>query len=307
MYGWGGWPEYVPVAERKARAAKKIAGLKKQNKDINPVVIEGKNIASTFWGKAWCKNMESYSDYENRLPRGRSCVRQGSVIDLKIGQGKIEALVDGSSVYKINITIKPVPDKKWKDIVKSCSGQIDSLIELLQGKFSKGVMEIITHKEQGLFPHPSEINLKCSCPDWADMCKHLAATMYAIGARLDSQPQDLFTLRHVDHGELITVAETADKLTAQKPSDKILKNTDLSALFGIDIQELPSQAESLKKIKKADKLKKSSKVNIKNPTQAKVSSVKKSKTIKKIIEKKSKNPDILMASKLKNWSKTKTK
>ena len=173
-----------------------------------PIVLEGRSIANTFWGKAWCKNLESYSDYSNRLPRGRTYVRNGSVIDLKMAAGEITALVSGSSIYKVKIAIAKVVANKWNKIVDECAGKIDSLIELLQGKFSKAVMEIITDPKKGLFPDPKEIKLSCSCPDWADMCKHVAAVLYGVGARLDNRPEELFMLRQADHIELIAKAGT---------------------------------------------------------------------------------------------------
>jgi len=207
--GWEsswGYPPYVKVAERKKQAARKIAQLKKKGHAIEPIVVEGRTIATTFWGKAWCKHLEKYSDYENRLPRGRTYVRNGSVIDLKLNPGTIKALVSGSSIYTVEITIDPFSPSKWEALIKECSGKIDSLIELLQGTFSKGVMEVIMHAEKGLFPHSHEIKLKCSCYDWTDMCKHAAAALYGIGAHLDDRPEDLFLLRQVDHTALLTQA-----------------------------------------------------------------------------------------------------
>lgn len=244
--GWyGGWPKYIPVAKRKQQAAKEITKLKKKGKEINPVVLTGRIIANTFWGKAWCNNLESYSDFENRLPRGRTYVRNGSVLDLAITKGEISALVNGSSLYKVNITISPLAASKWQDIIKECAGKIDSLIELLRGKFSKSVMDIITRQNTGLFPHPKEIELSCSCPDYADMCKHIAAALYGVGARLDESPEQLFILRHVDHGELISATETVHKLTQPKlkPDKKTIKDADLSSLFGIDMDEKPVAAK----------------------------------------------------------------
>lgn len=182
--------------------------------------------------------MESYSDFDNRLPRGRSYVRNGSVIDLKVKEGEINALVQGSSLYKVKITINPITKNKWNTIVKECSGKIDSLIELLQGKFSKGVMEIITNAKTGLFPHPNDIKLNCSCPDWADMCKHVAAVLYGIGARLDNQPEELFILRQANHVELISRAGTQSFVkTRVDHGDQILDENELSSLFGIEFED----------------------------------------------------------------------
>jgi len=234
------YPPYVPVAERRKKAAKKVAALIKKGQFVNPVIIEGRSIAKTFWGKAWCQHLESYCDYENRLPRGRTYVRNGSVIDLKLHAGEIRALVSGSEIYKVTVKIDPLPKNKWQDLVKECAGKIDSLIELLQGKFSKGVMEIVTHKDKGLFPDLKDIKLECSCYDWADMCKHVAAVLYGIGAHLDESPQALFLLREVDHTDLLTQAGSHD--FSQSSSDQDAKTLigDLSSLFGIDIEgELP--------------------------------------------------------------------
>ena len=240
----GGWAPYVPVSERKRQAAKKIAALQKKGKSISPISIEGRTIARTFWGKAWCDNLEAYSDYENRLPRGRTYVRNGSVIDLQIGKGEIAALVSGSSVYTVKVAIRPIEGARWKALIETCSGQIDSLVELLQGKFARGVMEVITCKERGLFPSPKQISMECSCPDGAIMCKHVAAVLYGVGARLDEKPELFFQLRNVDHSELITAAGAATGVRRATKTDKALESTDLSALFGIeleaDVQSQPS-------------------------------------------------------------------
>src|SRR4051812_24365549 len=183
-YGYGGWAPYVPVAERRRKAEREMERLRKKGHPIAPVTIEGRTIARTFWGKAWCDNLESYSDYENRLPRGRTYVRNGSVVDLQIEPGKVRALVSGSEIYEVSIDIDPLPARQWAAIKSRCAGQIGSLVELLQGKLSKGVIEIVTDHDGGLFPRPREIHMSCSCPDWAGMCKHIAAVLYGVGARL---------------------------------------------------------------------------------------------------------------------------
>jgi len=213
-----------------------MARLKKQGRTVSPVIIEGRAIVNTFWGKAWCENLERYSDFENRLPRGRTYVRNGSVIDLQIAPGEIKALVSGSEIYKVKVRVAPVAKARWESICKDCAGAIDSLIELLQGRFSKGVMERVCRQKTGLFPSPDEIQLSCSCPDWADMCKHVAAVLYGIGARLDQQPDLLFRLHDVDEKELIAGAGQALPLAKKAPAAKrVLGGEDLSALFGLDM------------------------------------------------------------------------
>ena len=232
------WGDYVSVAERRRRAEAKIAGLRKKGRSIAPVKIEGRKIATTFWGQSWCANLERYSDYASRLPRGRSYVCNGLVIDLQIAKGKVTALVSGTDLYDVEITIAPVATKRWKNICRECSGTIDSLVELLQGRLAKGVMDRVCREGDGLFPQPSEITLSCSCPDWADMCKHVAGALYGIGARLDSEPRLLFELRGVDESELVAGAgQAAGRLHSAPTTAKVLADDDVAALFGLEMTE----------------------------------------------------------------------
>src|ERR1700737_4274326 len=205
---------YVPVAEKRRQAERKLAKLKKQGRSVAPVRIEGRIITKSFWGKSWCVNLERYSDYENRLPRGRVLFRSGSVIDLHIAKGEISAMVAGSELYQIKIAIAPVTRARWKSICRDWAGTVDSLVELLQGRLAKSVMDRVCREGDGLFPAPGEIKLSCSCPDWAGMCKHVAAVLYGVGARLDQTPQLLFVLRGVDENELL--AGTGPSLSLEK-------------------------------------------------------------------------------------------
>lgn len=244
-YDWG-WRPYVPVGERQRKAAREIERLKKKGHPVSPVVIEGRTIAKTFWGQAWCDNLERYSDYANRLPRGRTYVRNGSVVDLQIGSGEVQALVSGSDIYKVAVKVTPVSKARWRSICADCAGAIDSLVELLQGRFSKGVMERLCREGAGLFPSPDDIQLSCSCPDWAGMCKHVAAVLYGIGARLDHQPELLFKLHKVDEKELIAKAGHGLPLGGKAPAaEKTLGSEDLSAIFGLEIAQTPGRAASL--------------------------------------------------------------
>ena len=230
------WHPYVPVAEKRRLAQVKLAKLRKQGQFLASVTIEGRKIAKSFWGQSWCTNLERYSDYAYRLPRGRSYARNGFVIDLQIAKGTITARVSGSDLYNVKIAIAPVGAANWKAICRDCSGTIDSLVELLQGHLAKGVMDRVCREGDGLFPSPSEIKLSCSCPDWADMCKHVAAALYGIGARLDDQPQLLFVLRGVDEHELLASAGRDVSLTTAAPS-KVLDGGDVAALFGLEMAE----------------------------------------------------------------------
>src|SRR5438309_2147841 len=218
--------------------------LRKKGCPVSPVTIAGRTIAETFWGKAWCTNLEGYSDYANRLPRGRTYVRNGSVVHLKVGKGRIEALVSGSEIYEIRIDIGTLPQQSWRTLKAQSAGKIGTLVELLQGKLSKAVMELVTARDQGLFPKPKEIAMRCSCPDGARMCKHLAAVMYGVGNRLDSSPELLFVLRGVDHLELIEQAIPAPKMGAKSGAPTIAA-ADLGAIFDIEIgDEAVTEAES---------------------------------------------------------------
>jgi len=233
-----GWQPYVPVAEKRRRAEQKVAKLKKKGQSIEPVKIEGRTIAKSFWGQSWCTNLERYSDFENRLPRGRTYVRNGSVVNLQITKGEVAAMVAGSELYKVRITIAPVTRAGWKSICRDCAGTVDSLVELLQGRLAKGVMDRVCRKGDGLFPSPQEIKLSCSCPDWADMCKHVAAALYGVGARLDKKPELLFVLRGVDENELLAAAGQDVALNKAAPAaGKVLDDGDVAALFGLELAE----------------------------------------------------------------------
>jgi uncharacterized Zn finger protein len=235
MYDFG-WRPYVSVGERRRKAEREMQKLRKKGHPVSPVAITGRTIARTFWGKAWCDNLERYSDFSNRLPRGRTYVRNGSVLDLQIAPGEVKALVSGSSIYTVAVKVAAVPKARWASICADCAGAIDSLVELLQGRFSKGVMERICQQTTGLFPAPAEIQFSCSCPDWASMCKHVAAVLYGIGARLDGQPECLFTLRKVDEKALIAGAGRGLPLSRKGPAaDRVLAADGLSELFGLEL------------------------------------------------------------------------
>ena len=267
------WKPYVPVAMRRQQAALCVKKLAKKGLAVEPVIVEGRTIARTFWGKSWCENLERYSDYESRLPRGRTYVRNGSVVDLKIARGEIAAMVSGSEVYTVRIAIEPASPSAWKALCEDCAGSIDSLVELLRGRFSKGVMERVCLPGKGLFPTPKEIKLSCSCPDWADMCKHVAAVLYGVGARLDASPELLFILRGVDRTEL--VAKAGEGLSAAKKpitSKRVMARGDLGALFGVEMAETDGHADASPKAH-AKKGQRKGKACAKTPAKAEVAAL----------------------------------
>lgn len=250
MAFYNGYPEYVSVSEKKRKAAAAVAKLKQKNAKVWPVVITGRAIAATWWGKAWCTNLESYADYSNRIDRGRSYVRHGSVLDLQIVGGKVEALVQGSSSrpYKVEIVVGPLSDSVWQGIVKACAGKINSLQELAGGKFPSGLSEVFTTKGKGLFPAPKEIDFSCSCPDYVVMCKHVAAVLYGIGARFDHDSSLFFQLRNVKMDELISASLTAQSQEmlgkAGRRSRRVAEDADLGSTFGIELDTGISEGDS---------------------------------------------------------------
>jgi uncharacterized Zn finger protein len=248
--GYSDFPAYVSVGEKRAKAEKSLAKLKKKNPSVKPVIIEGTAISSSWWGKSWNKNLEGYADYSNRIGRGRSYVRTGAVLDLQILPGEVTALVQGSRArpYSVTIEITEIAPATWKNLKKACAGKLDSLPGLLAGKFPKALGELFTERGKGLFPSPREIRFSCTCPDHAFMCKHVAAALYGVSARLDTEPGLFFTLRKVKIEDLVseTVQSKSRELLkkAKKKSSRVMEDSDLSAIFGIQLDEGPGFAPS---------------------------------------------------------------
>jgi len=237
-----GYPRYVSVGEKRAKARRKLEQLKKKHPGIRPVVIESNTLVRTWWGKAWNSNLTKYADYSNRVGRGRSYVRHGAVVDLQISPGQVKALVQGSrqSPYTVTMQIKPISKTIWTEIRAACEGQLASLQELLEGRFPKSLAELFTAKGSGLFPSPKEIEFKCSCPDWAYMCKHVAAVLYGVGTRLDEDPSLFFVLRKMKMDDLITqaVRDKSERLLrqAKNKTSRVIDDADLGDVFGIDLE-----------------------------------------------------------------------
>jgi uncharacterized Zn finger protein len=243
------WKPYVPVAKRRERAARLVAILELKGETLSPVTAARGSIAKTYWGKAWCQNLERYSDYSSRLPRGRTYLRNGSVIDLKIQAGEVIAQVMGSSLYRIQVKVSAVPSTHWQSLARDCAQSIDSWVELLQGQLSTAVMERIARPGAGLFPSPREITFSCSCPDAAAMCKHVAATLYGIGARLDAEPELLFRLRKVDSKELVArVGEGGLPIQQRPAASRILDSSKLADVFGLDLAPLEVKTPAAGKV-----------------------------------------------------------
>jgi uncharacterized Zn finger protein len=242
-YGYDGYfPPYVSVAEKKALGARELAKLlKKSKRTAEPVLLTSgrRHVATTFWGKAWCENLERYADFANRLARGRTYVRNGSVLDLSIGEGSVDAFVAGSELYTVKIGITPLAKARWRRVVSRSTGRIGSLVGLLRGELSADVLSVLCDAKEGLFPEPREISLDCSCPDSAEVCKHIAAVLYGVGSRLDRKPELFFVLRQVDQGELISSATSGAVSRSRRGAAKRLTTDKLAGVFGIDIVDEP--------------------------------------------------------------------
>jgi uncharacterized Zn finger protein len=278
-YGYYEWAPYVSVATKLAKAKRFVT--KKLGSKANPVSTSSLKIAKTFWGVAWCENLESYSDYDNRMPRGKTYIRNGSVVHLEIKTGKIFAYVAGSETYTIEIKIAPLSKDKWNKIKKKCSGEIGSVVELLQGKLSKNVLSIVTDKKDGLFPKPNEISFDCSCPDFASMCKHVAATLYGVGVMLDTEPELFFKLRGVDYLDLI---DSSVNIMTDGKDDHTLDEESLESIFGVELSDSLDKTSTNKKDKIVTKNKTTTKSKAKTKSPEKSRSKVSKKTIASTID-----------------------
>jgi uncharacterized Zn finger protein len=229
------FPEYVSAEERRRRAARRLAELRAQGHEPRPIRVDGRDIASTFWGKAWCEHLENHADFASRLPRGRSYLRNGSVLDLHVAKGEVRALVSGTDVYEVRVRLRPLAAARWEAVRRACAGRIGTVVELLAGKLSSAVMKVLCDPAEGIFPATRELELSCSCPDGARLCKHLAAVLYGVGARLDEAPELLFLLRGVDGAELVAAAGDAGSLAGAAPAESTLDVASLGEIFGIEL------------------------------------------------------------------------
>ncbi len=282
-----GFAPYVPVAMRRHIAAKEMEKLRKQGVVIEPINITGRKITTSFWGNAWCDNLENYSDFSNRMPRGRTYARNGSVVHLAIKEGVIEAFIAGSSLYQATISITPLSDTIWQKIKNQASGKITNLLDLLQGKLPTEILTQVCNPDDGIFPKPKEIKFSCSCPDGADMCKHIAAVLYGVGHRLDSKPELFFTLRSVNMQDLITSAGEHTALELAAP-ETTLNNDDLADIFGIEL-DTPTTISKKSPKKQIAKKTAAKKLTSKKTTAKKVAAKKltsKKTTAKKVAAKK---------------------
>ena len=237
-YWEDGFYSQPTTSELKRKSEASRVSAEKKGKRLEPVVIQGRKIAKSWWGRAWCDNLERYADYESRLDRGKRYVKTGAVIDLSITKGRIQAKVQGSrkTPYKVEIRISPLSEERCQEILQKCGKRVETLEKLLAGDFPEELKELFT-QQGGLFPTSREINFSCSCPDWALMCKHVAAVLYGIGARLDENPSLFFELRGIEMSRFIDVA-IANRVelmlkNSERTSSRVIDEGDICRLFGI--------------------------------------------------------------------------
>ena len=223
--------------ELKNKAQKIIS----KNADFEPVIVDPsprRVLCKSWWGKFWCKNLERYADYENRIGRGRNYLRNNAVVDLKIKDNEIYSRVLGGGYrpYFVKIRIDALPERQRLNIEQQASGKLQDLESLMQGNFPKDLKELFFQKG-GLFPSPNEIHFDCNCPDWADMCKHVAAALYGVGVRLDSNPLYFFQMRGIDTEKFVDkiVIKKVQKMLANAnvESPRIIKDADLLQIFNL--------------------------------------------------------------------------
>jgi len=252
--GAGGFEPYVSVAERRAKAVNLARNATKRGEALDPVVIEGRAIARTHWGKAFADHLEKHCDQYNRLERGRRYAKNGSVVHLAVGSGCIDAKVMGSSLYTVTVEVVALPPARWRRIEEHARGKVASLLDLLAGRLPDELMRELANPDDGLFPRANEMSFRCSCPDYATMCKHVAAVLYGVAARADTRPELLFTMRGVDARSLISATSLDDIVASTTHANELADDEDLSALFGIELEssEAPAKNRSTAKAPRVD-------------------------------------------------------
>ncbi len=194
---------------------------------LNPVVSRSRKLATRFWGSAWMRHLAVCESGGLCLAPGRTLLRHGCVLDIRVAPGLVSAKVSAEELYEIELRLAPPDEERVEALATLCAGKIDSLLSLLEGRVDEALLQQLCDPDNGLLPDARDWHISCSCPDWSDPCPHAAAAMYALGVLLDSQPELLFTLRSIDSASLLRKPEhTSDAFDA----------ATLSATFGIDLE-----------------------------------------------------------------------
>lgn len=193
----------------------------------------GTKLARNFWGQAWQQHLATFEHFSGRLSKGRSYLRLGQLYNLEMEPGMVRAEVAGAALYEVAVQVKPMTQERWEQLVVRCTGRVTGMLDLLEGKLSDEVMAVMTGIDAGLFPEAHDVRVVCSCPDHADLCKHGAAVLYAVGLQFDREPAGFFKLRGVRVDDL---CQGASVVLEQKNEGAVeLPDADLEKLFGIDL------------------------------------------------------------------------
>jgi len=227
-------------AERESRIAAEVSKRRSRGEPMIPFEVAGLAkkgpTARSFWGTAWCERIERCGDYADRLAPGRSLLRAGAVYDLAVSPREVFAYVAGEELHEVLVKISPVGPDRTATLRASCAGKIAGVLELLQGRLGPETLTQLTDPDVGLVPGPGEIRFQCDCPDHAGVCAHGAAVLYAVGVRLDEEPEALLRLRDIAWTDL--VAGVVDEVGRQgAPDGSGVPDADLAGLFGIELIE----------------------------------------------------------------------
>ena len=215
----------LKAADLEKQAATRLAEYQAAGEELHPVVNKTRKLARNFWGSAWMKQLALCESGGMCLAPGRTLLRHACVLHVDIQPGSISALVSAEEVFEVELKLESLDEERLDRLAATCSGHIDSLLSLMQGKVDEAVLQQLCHPENGLLPTPEDWHMHCTCPDWAEPCPHAAAAIYAAGCLIDEKPELLFTLRGIQPEALLSAPAPANEIDADK----------LSAMFGIDL------------------------------------------------------------------------
>ena len=215
----------LKAADLEKLAATRLAEYLAEGEELHPVVNKTRKLAKNFWGSAWMKQLALCESGGMCLAPGRTLLRHACVLHVDIQPGSISALVSAEEVFEVELKLESLDEERLERLAATCSGHIDSLLSLMQGKVDEAVLLQLCHPENGLLPTPEDWRMHCTCPDWAEPCPHAAAAIYAAGCLIDEKPELLFTLRGIQPEALLSAPAPTNEIDADK----------LSAMFGIDL------------------------------------------------------------------------
>lgn len=169
------------------------------------IKLQGTGRDQTWWARRWIAVLERF-DLGSRLTRGRSYARKGQVLDITIDRGHAAAKVQGSQPrpYKVSIIVKALSAAQWDRAVEAIASQAAFTAQLLNGSMPQEIESAFTAAGVSLFPASlREIETECSCPDWSNPCKHIAAVYYLLGQEFDRDPFLIFMLRGMPREDLL--------------------------------------------------------------------------------------------------------